>query len=158
MLLLFSTIGILPSIHTFRFIRMIHKISIRKSRSHEAPSNAESGLAASNNEVSSDDEQFTKCSGSALVKEPLWANHTTAATCDSTSVGCSACKYSCRTKKNHLSTKTAITTANHTTFGPTEVSHQLSKCWILSTRDLAYWARRKVFRASARTKAVWAAV
>ena len=60
-----------------------------KSRSHEAPGNAESGLTTSNNEVSSD-EQATKCSGAALIKEPPWASHTTAATCDSTSVGCSS--------------------------------------------------------------------
>ena len=59
--------------------------NFQRSRSH--PGKAESGLAASNNEVSSG-EQPTKCSGAALIKEPPWANHTTAATCDSTSVGC----------------------------------------------------------------------
>ena len=62
-------------------------LRFRRSRSHEAPGNAESGLATSNNEVSSD-EQATKCSRAALIKEPPCASHTTAATCDSNSVGC----------------------------------------------------------------------
>ena len=78
-LLLFSTIGILPSIQTFYSVLL----KFRKSRSHKAPCNAESGLATSNNEVSSD-EQSTKCSGAALIKKPPCASHTTAATCDST--------------------------------------------------------------------------
>ena len=61
-------------------------LKFRRSLSQEAPGNAESGLAAS---VVSGGEQATRRSGAALIKDPPWANHTTAVTCDSTSVGCS---------------------------------------------------------------------
>ena len=63
-----------------------------------------------------------------------------------------------QTKENHLSIKTTITTATDSSL---LVQKYLTKCppaGFLSTRDLAYWAIRKVFRASARTKAVWAGV
>ena len=120
-------------------------LRFRRSRSHEARGNAESGLATSNNEVSSD-EQATKCSGADLIKEHPWASHTTAATCASTSVGCST-KYSqdqeeqsCHPNRDH------DMTATEPTFNPSEISHQLSKPLFLSTRDLAYWDIRKVFR------------
>ena len=49
--------------------------------SHEAPGNAASGLATSNSVVS-------RGSGAVRIKDPPWANHTTAATCHSTSNGC----------------------------------------------------------------------
>ena len=51
-------------------------VKFRRSRSHDAPGNAESRLAASNNVVSSG-EQATRWWGGALFKDPPWANHTT---------------------------------------------------------------------------------
>ena len=129
----------------------------RGPESHEAPGNAESGLAASHTEVSSD-EQATKCPGAALVKEPPRANRTTAATCDSTSVGCSTASTLARPRRTIFPQRPR---SRPPPTPPLLLRKYLTNCptvGFLSTRDLAYWAKRKVFRASARTKAVWAAV
>ena len=93
LLLSLFTFGILPNVQTFRFSRRFPNNStvllrFLRSRSRDAPGDAASGLAATNKVVSSG-EPATKCSGAALIKDPPWANHITAATCDSTSVGCS---------------------------------------------------------------------
>ena len=100
-------------------------LRFRRSRSHEAPSKAESGVATSNYEVSSD-EQSTKSSGAALIKEPPWASQP------------HNCCDSCRTKKNHFSTKTPITTTTDSTFAPSEVLTNCPTVGFLNTRDLAY--------------------
>ena len=126
-------------------------LRFRRSQSHEEPGNAESALAASNNEVSSD-KQSTTCSGAALIKEPPWANHTTAATCDFTSVGCSNASTLAGPRR------TIFPTRPRSRPPPTPPLLLRKVLNNYPTVDLAYLAIRKVFRASARTKAVWAAV
>ena len=75
-------------------------------------------------------EQSTKCSEAARIKDPPWANHTTAATCDSTFVGCSIANTLAGPRRTNFSTKATITTAANTPLAPSKVSHQLSNCWI----------------------------
>ena len=63
--LLFSTVGILPSIQTFRFggfPRSAYSVLLRfrRSRNHEAPGNAESGLANSINPPSAPELLLSK--------------------------------------------------------------------------------------------------
>ena len=88
----------------------------------------------------------------------LWANHTTAATCDSTSVGCSTASTLAEPRRTNFPPRPR---SRPPPTPPLLLRKYLTNCptvGFLSTRDLAYWAIRKVFRASARTKAVWAAV
>ena len=154
-LLLFSTTGCCKVSKRSDSVGDLPRSAYSVPTGHEVKSSI--WIAASNN-VESSAEQSTKCSGTALVKDPPWADHTTSVTCDSISVGCS----------------TANTLAGPT--GPSfhqshdhdrhrhhllllRKSHELSNCWIfLGSCDLDLSAKCQVFRASARTKAVWAAV
>ena len=102
----------------------------------EAPGNAASRLAASKNQMLR----------AARIRDPPWANHTTAATCDSTCVGCSTANTLARPRENHFT----ATDSNLCSFE--NISPNCPTVGFLSTRDLAYWAKRKVFRASATNK------
>ena len=109
-----------------------------RPRSRETPSNAASGLTTSNNVISRS-EQSAKWSGTAIIKDPTWANHTTAATCNSTSVDCSIAntlagprRFICPPRSRSRPPPTP----------PLFSAHLISK----------YFAKRKVCRASARSK------
>ena len=84
-----------------------------------------SGLAASNNVVSTG-EQSTKCSGAARIKDPPWANHTTAVTFDYTSLGCSTAN---TLAGPNLSTKDHDH-RHRPTLALSNILHQASNCWI----------------------------
>ena len=96
--------------------------------------------------------------GAARINDPPWANHTTAATCDSASVGCSKANTLAGRRRTNFP---PMPRSRPPQTPPLLLRNYLTTCPTVgfrSTGDLAYWAIRNVFRASARTKAVWAAV
>ena len=141
------------------FLRSTYSVLLRflRSRSQETSDNVVFEETASNNVLSSG-EQSIRCSGTALIKDPPWTNHTTITTCDSISV--------------HWSTVNTLAGLRRTIFPsrqrsrPSPIPPLLLRTYLtncptfgfLSTRDLAYWTIRKVFRASTQTKTVWLAV
>ena len=112
------------------FPRSAHSVLLRfrRSRSHEAPSNAESGLATSNNEVSSD-EQST-IAPELLLSKNLHVSATHLLRLVTPPPLAVQLQVLLKEQKEPSFHQTTITTATNSTFAPSEVSHQLSNGWI----------------------------